>query len=82
MSLVEFLKDHLLGLSFFNDFLTFFNINDFFLCLSKTSCGHFADDTFIVYNSEKAKTIETVINTELKEVIVSLIYVSSNFIFP
>ena len=44
-------------------------INDFFLCLSKTSCGHFADDTFIVYNSKKAKTIETVINTELKEVI-------------
>ena len=44
-------------------------INDFFLCLSQTSCGHFADDTFIVYNSKKAKTIETVINTELKEVI-------------
>ena len=44
-------------------------INDFFLCLSQTSCGHFADDTFIIYNSVKAKTIETVINTELKEVI-------------
>ena len=44
-------------------------INDFFLCLSKTSYGHFADDTFIIYNSKKAKTIETVINTELKEVI-------------
>ena len=44
-------------------------INDFFLCLSKTSCGHFADDTFIVYNSKKAKTIETVVNTELIEVI-------------
>ena len=44
-------------------------INDFFLCLSQTSCGHFADDTFIIYNSKKAKTIETVINTELKEVI-------------
>ena len=44
-------------------------INDFRLCLERTSCGHFADDTFIVYNSKKAKTIETVINTELKEVI-------------
>ena len=44
-------------------------INDFYLCLSQTSCGHFADDTFIIYNSKKAKTIETVINTELKEVI-------------
>ena len=44
-------------------------INDFFLCLSQTSCGHFADGTFIIYNSKKAKTIETVINTELKAVI-------------
>ena len=37
--------------------------------MSQTSCGHFADDTFIIYNSKKPKTIETVINTELKEVI-------------
>ena len=44
-------------------------INDFYLCLSHTKCGHFADDTFIMYNSRKAKTIETIINTELKEVI-------------
>ena len=44
-------------------------INDFRLCLEKTSCGHFADDTFIIYNSKKLKTIETVINTELKGVI-------------
>ena len=44
-------------------------INDFRVCLSKTSSGHFADDTFIIYNSKKLKTIETVINTELKEVI-------------
>ena len=44
-------------------------INDFRLCLSNTSSGHFADDTFIIFNSKKAKTIETVINTELKEVI-------------
>ena len=44
-------------------------INDFRLCLNKTSSGHFADDTFIIYNSKKLKTIETVINTELKQVI-------------
>ena len=44
-------------------------INDFRLCLEKTSCGHFADDTFIIYSSKKLKTIETVINTELKQVI-------------
>ena len=44
-------------------------INDFRLCLEKTSCGHFADDTFLIYNSKKLKTIETVINTELKQVI-------------
>ena len=44
-------------------------INDFRLCLEKTSCGHFADDTFIIYNSKKLKTIETIINTELKQVI-------------
>ena len=42
-------------------------INDFRLCLTKTSSGHFADDTFIIFNSKKLKTIETVINTELKE---------------
>ena len=44
-------------------------INDFRLCLSETSAGHFADDTFIIYNSKKTKTIETVINTELKQVV-------------
>ena len=44
-------------------------INDFRLCLEKTSSGHFADDTFIIYNSKKLKTIETVVNTELKQVI-------------
>ena len=41
-------------------------INDFRFCLSETSSGHFADDTFILYNSTKPKTIETVINCELK----------------
>ena len=44
-------------------------INDFRICLEKTSCGHFADDSFLIYNSKKLKTIETVINTELKQVI-------------
>ena len=44
-------------------------INDFRLCLENTSCGHFADDTFIIYSSAKLKTIETVVNTELKQVI-------------
>ena len=44
-------------------------INDFRLCLRNTNTGHFADDTFIMYSSKKLKTIETVINTELKEVI-------------
>ena len=43
-------------------------INDFRLCLTKTSSGHFADDTFIMYNSKKLKSIETVINHELKQV--------------
>ena len=43
-------------------------INDLRFCLSKTSAGHFADDTFIIFNSKKLKTIETVVNTELKEV--------------
>ena len=44
-------------------------INDLRLSLSKTSCGHFADDTFIIFHSKKLKTIETIINTELKEVV-------------
>ena len=44
-------------------------INDLRMCLSKTSCGHFADDTFILFHSKKPKTIETIVNTELKEVV-------------
>ena len=44
-------------------------INDFRLCLKDTSAGHFADDTFIIYNSKKLKTLETVVNTELKQVV-------------
>ena len=41
-------------------------INDFRFCLNETETGHFADDTFILCNSKKAKTIETIVNTELK----------------
>ena len=43
-------------------------INDFRLCLHTAETGHFADDTFIMYSSKKAKTIETVVNTDLKRV--------------
>ena len=43
-------------------------INDFRLCLNQCTSGHFADDTVIMYNSKKAKTIETVVNTEQKQV--------------
>ena len=41
-------------------------INDFKLCLEKCDSGHFADDTFIMYSNKKLKSIETIINTELK----------------
>ena len=41
-------------------------INDFRLCLDNTESGHFADDTFILYSNKKPKTIETIVNTELK----------------
>ena len=41
-------------------------INDFKFCLNKTETGHFADDTYILYGSKKLKTMEIVINTELK----------------
>ena len=34
-------------------------INDLRFCLYKTGSGHFADDTFIIYNTKKAKSIET-----------------------
>ena len=44
-------------------------INDFRLCLNETTSGHFADDTFIMYSGKKLKTIETVVNTELKQVL-------------
>ena len=41
-------------------------INDFRYCLNKTESGHFADDTYILYGSKKLKTVEVVVNTELK----------------
>ena len=44
-------------------------INDFRLCLNETTSGHFADDTFILYASKNLKTVETIINTELKQVV-------------
>ena len=44
-------------------------INDFRYCLNDTEAGHFADDTFILFHGKKPKTIETIINTELKFVI-------------
>ena len=37
-------------------------INDFRYSLQKTECGHFADDTFIIFASKNIKTIETVMN--------------------
>ena len=43
-------------------------INDFRFCLSQTETGHFADDTYILFGNKKLKTIETVMNTELKRV--------------
>ena len=43
-------------------------INDFRNCLKETETGHFADDTYLLYSSKKLKTIETVMNTELKRV--------------
>ena len=43
-------------------------INDFRICLDKTNSGHFADDTFLMHNSKNLKTIETIVNTELKQI--------------
>ena len=36
--------------------------------MDKTNGSHFADDTFIMYNKKKMKSIETIVNTELKQV--------------
>ena len=43
-------------------------INDFRFCSNETETGHFADNTFILYYSKTVKTIETIVNTELKRV--------------
>ena len=34
--------------------------------LIKSECGHFADDTFIMFYSKTLKTIESILNHELK----------------
>ena len=41
-------------------------INDFRNSVIKSECGHFADGTFIMFYSKKLKTIESVLNHELK----------------
>ena len=42
------------------------HINDFGFCLSQADTGNFADDTYILFGSKNLKTIETVMNHELK----------------
>ena len=42
------------------------HVNDFRLCLNKTEASHFAYNTFIMYSSRKIRTIETVMNYQLK----------------
>ena len=41
-------------------------INDFRLCLHNSESGHFADDTYVLFGSNKLGTIESVVNYELK----------------
>ena len=41
-------------------------INDLKFCLNKSSSNHFADDTCLIYASKKIKTLETILNTDLK----------------
>ena len=41
-------------------------INDFRMGLHKTESGNFADDTFILFGSDKLGTIESTVNYELK----------------
>ena len=63
------LKDILCGVpqgSSLGPLLFLIYINDFRLCLNKTESAHFADDTFVLFGSEKLGTIESVVNYELK----------------
>ena len=41
-------------------------INDLRYSLQKSTASHFADDTSIIYSSNKLKTLETILNTDLK----------------
>ena len=41
-------------------------INDFRYCFNKSTASHFADDTCIMYSNKKIKSLETILNTELK----------------
>ena len=41
-------------------------INDLIFCLKKSIMSHFADDTSIMYASINMKTLETIMNTDLK----------------
>ena len=63
------LRDVLCGLpegSSLGPLLFLIYINDFRMCLHKTESGHFADDTFILFGSDKLGTIESTVNYELK----------------
>ena len=40
-------------------------MNDLRFCLNKSSSNHFADDTCLIYDSKKVKTLETDLNTDL-----------------
>ena len=46
-------------------------INDLRFCLDKATSNHFADDTCIIFNNinKKPKTLETILNKELKAVV-------------
>ena len=41
-------------------------INDFRYCFNKSTASHFAEDTCIMYSNKKIKSLETILNTELK----------------
>ena len=43
-------------------------INDLRYSLQKSTASHFADDTSITFSSKKLKTLETILNTDLKSI--------------